>query len=423
MISFNCKLLYTGVFLLSSYSLQAFAKETDGGNPSQSLLSRMHQFTHNLTILPDGKNKDCKEKFFPTEKKDQGVYRMVDADQVAADIKKDPIIRLSIDKDAVLPKDFPVEYQKAVKDHGLSMYLIWDNDNSYWSLIGADSLNGDDVGFTHGLEIGLQKKNFITPGMVISANYRSRLYTRRVDTPTSDIPEGMSPQFFSEENVLRLMLESPSVRIGFFDAYIKGGGGFVEVTSKDSGNLLHATKQQRSFHHLLNEISPGYADKWVNVETPFATKDKDGNIIYVDTIKKPFLEFYFGLRKILSTKDGRCTLKMQSEAGGLRTQMAGASYKSIDSEIKFSYQMKSGKKPYLKIENENDHFRQGTYLASKRSTQAFEVGVEGKHWDVGTGVYQTKGDPIEYVQYDVTALDGEKKSFDPMTRLFFNYHF
>lgn len=423
MTSFFYKILLVICIVTSLCSQQAFAKPLTKEKQSQSLLSQMHEFTYNLSLLPQAKFKKCEDSFLPFEKSDQGVYCLVDAEQVAADIKKDPIIRLNFDKEAFLPKDFPEQYQKAVKDHGLSMYLIWDNDNSYWSLIGIDSLNGDDVGFTHGLEVGIKKKNFITPGMVISANYRSRLYTRRVDTPIPDMPEGMSPQFFSEENVLRILLESKGVRIGFFDAYIKGGGGFVEVTSKDSGNLLHATKQQRSFHHLLNEISPGYADKWVNVETPFATKDKDGNIIYVDTIKKPFLEFYFGLRKTLSSKNGKCTLKMQSEAGGLRTEMVGASYRSVDSEITLSYQTKSGKKPYLKIENENDHFSQGTYLASKRTTQTLEVGVEGKHWDVGTGVYQVKGDPIEYVQYDVTALDGEKKTFDPVTRLFFNYHF
>jgi len=325
-------------------------------------------------------------------------------------------IKNLLSDEKIIRLDIPEIPEKAHKEY--SIYLKWDNDNAVWEVIAAGK---DDVGFTHGLEFGIVDENFMKRHMKAALSYSTKLYTRPLRFNVDSIQYGRYedglmhiPQVFAEENLIKFIIETPRARLYIFDAYARTGLGLIEVNTKDSSNIFHASKQQKSFHSFLNNFNPGFAPVWEDIESPLAIQMPDGSIEYRDQIRDRFVMYYVGLEKDLRNKSGRTHLKLQTETGKFSTDMYAASYKEQNAQMILGHYTNTGRELYLSVRRQNEIRSQSKYSDGKRSIQSFQVGINGHRWDFSSTYSQTTGAALEHVPNDIGAFEGESKKFEPI---------
>lgn len=127
------------------------------------------------------------------------------------------------------------------------------NDNTYglFELFSGRKL-ADDFGDTHGILVEINNKN------EIDVNYKfiyfSNVYTRRESERYYTEDEGRTyDQFFTEENLVKIMIDNKDQRKDFF---YEVGFGVVELNKDDVGNWLNAAGQQRGLHDSIGLFHP-----------------------------------------------------------------------------------------------------------------------------------------------------------------------
>lgn len=118
-------------------------------------------------------------------------------------------------------------------------------------LFGYDNVDGNDEGYTHGLELAVERLS--TTGVTGVWALGSRLYTRRTNKPAPGDAGEDVPVWFTEEESLSYVADTRRRRGHSFVEY--GGGVIYDAKTYTS---VGATGQQQWFHQLGDQTSYRY---------------------------------------------------------------------------------------------------------------------------------------------------------------------
>jgi hypothetical protein len=117
--------------------------------------------------------------------------------------------------------------------------------NGIGMLWGAENLDGNDLGFTHGMTCSVERTD--SGGLTRTATVSSKLYTRSIGDP-SLIDDGEEiPVFLTEEDIVSIALDNRRRRLPF---YYRFGGGFLSANK--GANPLGSLRQQLEFHSIFH---------------------------------------------------------------------------------------------------------------------------------------------------------------------------
>jgi hypothetical protein len=157
------------------------------------------------------------------------------------------------------PDDLPDEVRAYVpgevfeksKDDKIDLIISLPNDNAglglWWVVTGHET--GDDFGDTHGvlMQVGQNVNDLYMQG-----NYETNLYTHRASPWGKDKGQWHADQLFTEENIIRFVVDNQNKgNVTFWQA----GIGIIELNSRDVGNWLFASGQQKGYHKLAGTWS------------------------------------------------------------------------------------------------------------------------------------------------------------------------
>jgi hypothetical protein len=131
--------------------------------------------------------------------------------------------------------------------------------------------DGDDFGWTHGLQLDLGYTLPKGPPLRLSLSGRTDLYTRR--TRKLPLVEGQSrrtEQLFTSENLLVLRVDNrASNKLGRFAAEV----GWHRLDSQSPGSIFQAGGQQQLLHALVTAVDDGAAISPVYRPDGFGVRD------------------------------------------------------------------------------------------------------------------------------------------------------
>jgi hypothetical protein len=153
------------------------------------------------------------------------------------------------------------------------------NDDKFMGLWGVlFKRDGDDFGETHGLNL---ETTYTTPsGTTLTAGYFGHLFTQNLGERIPDSGR-LYKQAYVNESVLRFMVDNIRKENPI---YYKAAAGWIELNSKNAGELLSGVNIQDSWHRLIR------AYRFQSVAPPGPLLQSTGT-----------LELFFGWQKFVST--------------------------------------------------------------------------------------------------------------------------
>ena len=243
---------------------------------------------------------------------------------------------------------------------------------------GPVEARNDDIGYTHGVKFEIYK-NLAPQGYdnyYLLISYESQLHTNS-DRPIEfqndfrDVlytnEEGFSQAdvYFKEQNTIDFTIGKIKNQNAY---YWKAGIGYIEIntTDTDRGILLSSLSQQKKYHRVMNERFGQKVREYNYLENPSKNK------------KSLLLKTEVGRDFSLYHKDSNRTY-FRPSSNVLVTNIKGASYVSIASELGYEYEANSlSFFPHLKLSVRYDYQRYADSSVYKGYT--FEAMIKTKYF-------------------------------------------
>ena len=236
-----------------------------------------------------------------------------------------------------------------------------------------NNIYGDDFGRTHGLDVGVSCKS--ADGISNAFIYSTELFSNPDRLSARPLGNGNTSmnQTFVSENIFSLLQDNMHQNKL---TYWKRGFGFINTSEKDKWGILQSTGQQRWVHNILDQLTPGTAYQYNNIN---GQKDDWG----------AFVTLAIGLQENRKFGD-RCTLKINADVGVRVSTLKDTSIISANIEAKLAYQVTHNASVYLRAQS----------LTTLRSTSLI---VENT---VATGMETKSG---SYIEMGATSQVGNRK--------------
>jgi len=183
----------------------------------------------------------------PADQPGRSGARLPAALLAAALVCASPTARAFADEAVAGRPDAPGESGAAATRISLT---IWNDSttggiNGIGMLWGARNLDGNDVGFTHGMTLSVERTD--AGGLSSTATVSSKLYLRQIGE--SSLVEELEevPVWCTEEDIVSLTLDTRRRRLPF---YFRLGGGFLSLNK--GANPLGSLRQQLEFHSIVH---------------------------------------------------------------------------------------------------------------------------------------------------------------------------
>ncbi|MFT6633104.1 MAG: hypothetical protein ACJAS4_003073 [Bacteriovoracaceae bacterium] len=260
---------------------------------------------------------------------------------VKVNLKSDAELKEVLRK--VVPQNTAVSIFDQVGEAKITLQLVNDynfkNPNS-----GPINERNDDLGYTHGFKVEIQKK-LLNQGFdkyFLTISYETNLYTNS-DRPKEfqenyydtlyENEDGFlqADVYFKEENLITLMANKIKENNAF---YWSAGGGFHEINADDTerGVLISGLTQQKAHHRNINNLLGGTLREY----NYLAQEEASQNGIFLKGMIGKDLTVY-------KTNYNRGFLRTELEA--MATQIEDASY--LGTSIEFGNDFISGKNSIL----------------------------------------------------------------------------
>lgn len=239
-------------------------------------------------------------------------------------------IELSFKTEAELKEALAKFVPGAILDRpekGIQFSIDLPNDNNGFGLFDYffKKKSGDDMGYTHGMDVKIGKK-LDGSGYFVTMEYSTKLYTERIPGVANFYDSKnkvyVVPQNFLEENVLKVVVDNMKENKAF---YMKAGVGIQNLNQKNPrGALISAARQQQSWHKYWSKKLPNRIKMY---DSRGVGKDRYGVI----------LDFDIGKKKTIY-QDKRKRIQYNTSVGITGSTFSGASSVRGRAEISADYQ-------------------------------------------------------------------------------------
>ncbi len=325
--------------------------------------------------------------------------------------KKNKIVKLEFPNYESVPNDLKGFVSPSIANdlkrryEKITLFAILSNDNR--QLLGLatkeNSTFGDDVGNTHGLQIGL--KGTSRSGESFTLAFDSTLYSQIKAGSGKVGPQGekIFQQNFLNQNTLKAVidnLDSESSQIW------QVGVGFVQITPTNRMGIFEASKQQQLFHNtIVDRVNPHLVSKYQNLNN--GDKDKYG----------AFVEVFKGLQQQLQI-GSRCYLSARTMAGLRISTLPKDSFVQIGGSSTVGFKLtEEGSMLKASVSGNVQAHANGR----QKNTQGNLEYITSKGTTLGFSRSQTSGAVRPANKYDTP--NRSTGNYDPIIRLYYSTEF